>query len=916
MEFSVERSINTKKRQTKVLRQEMIKKEKLHIHDIIDYQQFLELYNQYGQGLSKEDFGEIYLDLSRGDYYSLKKNRCRILKNEEIDDEYICFIKQYVIKNFGLEKGKTVSYEEIQQMYQSIFTKLSETLFAEKILDISSHSLSCIKYDKTDRATIFTSTDDTYFRKEIPEKAIRKEIRRKTREANYAIKEIKNTVAEDRKLHIGDKISYSQFQEIYEIYGKELYTEYDFAKTILGISEGKAKNLIHKKIEEVEIWKNETLDLDSLLEIREGVIKSEGLHIKDEITYEQFQRLYEKYAGKLSEEMFAEEILDISRVGFKNLKKGKSPISIILSNIDISEEIKEKVCQEIKKNAHIYKGKRISYEEFLYLYRKYAFVIKEIDFAEKILKINVTQFRELKKGKCKTTRVFNTDDFEVYDELELRQLRDIVIKENRLHIGDSISGQKFQRLYDTYGFGMSKEFFGEKILDMKPYRIRVILADSNENTIILLNEKVSKDEFKRIRTRFLKSREHCIGDMINYKEFTRLYQQYGEKLSEVQFAEKILFITNDNLKAIRQNAKTGRETAIFGNLRLSDAYMAKLKARIIEKYALYFRQNITPEFFDKIYQETNTIFSKADFAKKILEVSQQSYYKMYVARMSETFVILGISGELKNKRNFLEMQTEVLKTLLEKGYDYQSIAKETNLTEKQVEQKANNFYDEGIADRQVSIQNYIYHQLKDGQRLDKNRIEEEDKTYILQIKEKIAKDKQFEKLEDRCIDIVDDFKETKRSREQIMEYIQLCQERYAEDLKNMSRKTMETLQSVLEYLDSTNMTYNTFFIKACISQKNYTSANGFITFCMQKPDLTVQEKKDLQELRTMIREAIKINEARELINLNRSIPEIMMQTGMNEIDIVRMKKHIQDSQKLANENSKKVPVSPPEEWCQ
>ena len=174
-----------------------------------------------------------------------------------------------------------------------------------------------------------------------------------------------------------------------------MYTEYDFAKTILGISEGKAKNLIHKKIEEVEIWKNETLDLDSLLEIREGVIKSEGLHIKDEMTYEQFQRLYEKYAGKLSEEMFAEEILDISRVGFKNLKKGKSPNSIILGDIDISEEIKEKVCQEIKKNEHIYKGKRISYEEFLYLYRKYAFVIKEIDFAEKILKINVTQFREL-----------------------------------------------------------------------------------------------------------------------------------------------------------------------------------------------------------------------------------------------------------------------------------------------------------------------------------------------------------------------------------------------------------------------------------------------------------------------------------------------------------------------------------------
>ena len=302
--------------------------------------------------------------------------------------------------------------------------------------------------------------------------------------------------------------------------------------------------------------------------------------------------------------------------------------------------------------------------------------------------------------------------------------------------------------------------------------------------------------------------------------------------------------------------------------------------------------------------------------KKILEVSQQSYYKMYVARMSETFVILGISGDLKNKRNFLEMQEEGLKTLLEKGYDYKSIAKETNLTEKQVEQRANILYDEEIVDREVAIQNYIYHQLKFEQNIDKNRIEEEDKKYIFEIKEKIEKDKQFEELEDRCIEIVDDFKESKRSRDQIMEYIKLCQERYAEDLKNIPQKTMETFQSVLEYLDLTNMTYNTFFIKACISQKNYTSANGFITFCMQKPDLTVQEKKDLQELRTMIREAIKRNRAIELINLNHSIPEIMMQTGMNEIDIVRMKKHIQDSQKLANENSKKVLVSPAVEWCQ
>ena len=112
-----------------------------------------------------------------------------------------------------------------------------------------------------------------------------------------------------------------------------------------------------------------------MLEIREGVIKSEGLHIKDEMTYEQFQRLYEKYAGKLSEEMFAEEILDISRVGFKNLKKGKSPNSIILGDIDISEEIKEKVCLDILKLFRNQQFLSITSSNFEISYSKYRFLL-------------------------------------------------------------------------------------------------------------------------------------------------------------------------------------------------------------------------------------------------------------------------------------------------------------------------------------------------------------------------------------------------------------------------------------------------------------------------------------------------------------------------------------------------------------
>ena len=132
-------------------------------------------------------------------------------------------------------------------MYQSISTKLSETIFAEKILDISSHSLSCVKYDKTNRATIFTKTDDIYFCTEIPERTIRKEIRKKTREVNHTIKEIKNTIAEDRKLHIGDQISCSQFQEIYEIYGKNYIQNMILLESYWGFRKQRQKALFIKR---------------------------------------------------------------------------------------------------------------------------------------------------------------------------------------------------------------------------------------------------------------------------------------------------------------------------------------------------------------------------------------------------------------------------------------------------------------------------------------------------------------------------------------------------------------------------------------------------------------------------------------------------------------------------------------------
>lgn len=856
MIFSVEKKASIRKRKLKILRNEMIKKENLHIDDLIDYNQFLELYSKYGNGLSEEEFGHTFLDLLKTDYYSLKKNRCKILKKEEIDEFEIALIKLQLIKKLGLTKGESVSYAQLEKLYNSITTKLSFILFAEKVLEVSSHSVSCIKYNSSKKATIFNKTNNIYFEdKSIPElqKVVKEQITSKTNK----IKELKDSIAQDRNLHIGDKITPSEFYEIYEIYGKFDFLPYDFARFVLGISDGKARGLINEKIDGAQVWNNERIDLGYLLKLREEIISKEKLHINDRIrTYDEFKKLFKKYSGILSETMFAEEILDMSRTSYKNLKYGKTE-ALILTDIEIPENFWEEIKNEIKKKENVYNGKKITYDEFLELYEKYGFVTWDADFANKVLQMSKAQFNSLKRGEFNTSRIFGKRTLdsrranydEDYDEKELKKLRGIVISENKLHIRDSLDGKKFNELYEKYGFGMSPKFFATQILDIKGYRLDVILRDESENTTILSNEKVDKEELKALKGKFLKSGEHCIGDMIDYKEFLRLYEIYGWKLSETQFAEKILFITNTNLQIIREQQESGRKTAIFANLKLSNTYIATLKSKVIRKNLLYYRQNITPEFFRKIYKQIPTILSEADFATKILEVSRQVYYKACVSEDNETFIILQFSGTYQNKFKFLERKNKQLKEMLESGFSYSQICEEVNITLDELKQN------------------------------------------VRQLK----KQRKFEKLEEKCECIIDDFKETKHSREYIKSYIEKCKDRYKGKLADMPEKTLKCFQSCLEFLDENNMRDRSFFIRACIEKNEFFRANEFITFCMQNPNISTKQKQLLQQMRISIRNALKRDNAINMILEGKVDKDIVNSTDLLEVEVINLRKKLKKS---------------------
>ena len=112
----------------------------------------------------------------------------------------------------------------------------------------------------------------------------------------------------------------------------------------------------------------------------------------------------------------------------------------------------------------------------------------------------------------------------------------------------------------------------------------------------------------------------------------------------------------------------------------------------------------------------------------------------------------------------------------------------------------------------------------------------------------------FEKIENRCIKIMDNFIESQKAKASVIKYINLCREKYKEDLSQMSDKTIDTLHNALEFIDYDTVDYRncTFFTKACIANMQYKRANSFITFSMQNDLITTQDKKKLHMLRKSV----------------------------------------------------------------
>ena len=282
-------------------REKMIIAEKLHINEKIDYQKFLELYEKYGDRLTDVEFAKYFLDIDNKKYYLLqsgKVNQTFILNREYVSDEEILETRNNVISYYNLQEGEKIDYDSFILMYSNFSGKLSVDQFSIEVLDMYHNAVDVIKSDRAKKACI------------LKDRKINRQM----------ISEIVRKIVSENNIHINDSIKYEEIKELYEKYGDGL-TEKKFAINILGLKIYVLNSIKSGRSNFAYIFPTYIVNPNDIYELRQRVILEEKLHIEDIISYKRFQELHQKYGGILSEEMFAEEILDISAVSVVNMRK-------------------------------------------------------------------------------------------------------------------------------------------------------------------------------------------------------------------------------------------------------------------------------------------------------------------------------------------------------------------------------------------------------------------------------------------------------------------------------------------------------------------------------------------------------------------------------------------------------------------
>lgn len=126
------------------LKENVISKYKLHRRNDIDYKRFKKIYNKFGGVMPEDMFAERILDVKKASLKKIKHNHnenTQVLLRTYIAPEKIKELKRKVRINSAIYPGKTMTYQEFEEIYNAYSHTLTKTEFSNIVLSIHTEKL-------------------------------------------------------------------------------------------------------------------------------------------------------------------------------------------------------------------------------------------------------------------------------------------------------------------------------------------------------------------------------------------------------------------------------------------------------------------------------------------------------------------------------------------------------------------------------------------------------------------------------------------------------------------------------------------------------------------------------------------------------------------------------------------------------
>lgn len=397
---------------------------------------------------------------------------------------------------------------------------------------------------------------------------------------------------------------------------------------------------------------------------RTEMIKKEKLHIKDGISYERFQELYNKYGEGLEEKDFAYAFLDIDDLKHATLVNGKSSQTTILAREYVSNE----EFQEIR--AHLIDGyglNVVSYNKSLELYEKFGDKLSFKLFSEEILGIpeKTLKSKNLKRYPDREIPVhFEIEPGEfaivngtqeeipmyVLNPLYIKDIRNRIVYEVGMQILQSIDYEKFSELYERYGTDMPEVVFAQEVLDIGARSLNRMKSPKKFSTVILQNVEVPKEYIMSLREKIALIHKLEGGQFLEYSKIHEFHKKYGPEFTERYFAVEVLDIINENYRPEGENDKV----AIL-NTRVTN--YENLRNKIIRELNLHYDDMIDYEMFTNWHQKYAPNMPEVVFAGEILDISKSNFREVKNRNVRARILL---NAKLPSKTEIAEIRKRII----------------------------------------------------------------------------------------------------------------------------------------------------------------------------------------------------------------------------------------------------------------